>query len=211
MAKDQFEDVEANVAPAEEPGKSAATPPAMIGTSTWVIVSLLLAIALGAFAVYRTLTPNAGAPAFYTLDVDTLIEAKRIQQEKTTDVAQYGASMAKFMGDTREIIRSLSQRGIVVIRADAVLSPVAGIDITQRVAEKLGLHAELSQVPGRLSSRAAAYQQEIAGASGVAADSPQVASVLPASAVPQVAASGASAQPQPATGASDASALSKLD
>ncbi|RQZ31613.1 hypothetical protein DIE14_01470 [Burkholderia sp. Bp9017] len=212
MSNEQSQDVDFKAVLPEEGPAAGSTAPAGNMTPAWVIVALLFAIALGAFGVYRTYSGAGAAPAFYTLDVDTLIEAKRIQQERTTDVAQYGAAMTKFMTETRDIIRSLAQRGIVIVRADAVLTPASGVDITARVAEKLGLQAEVAQVPGRLSRRASTYQQEIAGASGAAATGPDAAPA-PATTGTEIAppANAASGVAQPASGAANVSPLSKLD
>lgn len=138
------------------PSRRAATG----GTSALVQLGLVLAIALGGFAVYRTYTAPVPAPV-YTVNLDALMSAKEIQTESMTDMGALSASMQAFVKGLHDDLAGLSRRGAIVLKSNTVLTDVPSLDLTAGLAKHLGIEVALSEVPAREAARRALYQQRL--------------------------------------------------
>ncbi|MBW5284158.1 type-F conjugative transfer system protein TrbI [Burkholderia gladioli] len=188
----------AMVSPACEKGSPRST-----DTSAIVQIGLVLALALGAFGVYRTYTAPA-QQSIYTVNLGALMTAKEIQQQSTTDPNVYGAAIQDFVKTLKGELDMLSKRGVIVIKSDSVLTDVPSIDLTGRLAKHFSLETELSEVPAHDAEARNRYKAQLRAQLGIGAASGVAA-------MPATPASGASSAAGEANPASGSDGLAHLD
>ncbi|PEH40435.1 hypothetical protein CRM94_17090 [Burkholderia gladioli] len=130
------------------------------GTSAAVQIALVLALALGAFGLYRTYTWPV-QQQIYTVNVGALVTAKEIQQQRATDPQVYGVAVQEFVRSLKDELNDLSRRRVLVLKSDSVLTDVPAIDLTGRLATRFGLSAELAEVPAHDAQQRARYQAQL--------------------------------------------------
>lgn len=115
--------------------------PAASSSSGLTTVMVLLALVLGGYSFFRTISPTAAMEGLVVVDSDRLAAAyiRQALADPQADTAAAQQKLAGQLGGIQAKLDAMAADGRIIVRKSAVLTYPPGTDITAQVAAELGI------------------------------------------------------------------------